>query len=138
MLEQPTHLECFFLDTDLDFDLRGDEVDRESFLRASGEREGDLFSVELGSGLTGEDEFCSSTFSSERSVLSGLFSGSLDADLDLKTSCSTAKTAGAASSWVTLGCRIWASNLSIALSVGKMGSGTERTGFHPPAEWGVT
>lgn len=32
-----THLDCFFLDADLDLDLRGDDVDRESFLQAIGE-----------------------------------------------------------------------------------------------------
>lgn len=138
MHKHPTHLDCFFRDTDLDLDLRGDEVDRESFLRAGGEREGDLFSVELGGSLTGEDEFCSSTVSSEQSGLSGLFSGSLEADLDLGTSCSAAKTAGSLCSWVLSGSGIWTGNLSAALSVGGMGSGTDSTGFHPPAWQGVT
>lgn len=32
MQKNTTHLDCFFLDTDLDLDLRGDEFDRESFL----------------------------------------------------------------------------------------------------------
>lgn len=133
MHKHSTHLECFFLDTDLDLDLRGDEVDRESFLRAGGESEEDLFSVELGRSLTGEDEFCSSTLSSEQSGISGLFSGSLDTDLDLEISCSAAKTAGSLCSWVSLGSGICTGNLSAPLSVGGMGSGTDSTGFHPPA-----
>lgn len=88
--------------------------------------------MELGGSLTGEHEFCSSTVSSEQSGLSGLFSGSLEADLDLETSCSAAKTAGSLCSWVLLGSGIWTGNLSVALSVGGMGSGTDSTGFHPP------
>lgn len=133
MHKHPTHLECFFLDTDLDLDLRGDEVDRESFLRAGGEREGDLFSVALGGRSTGEDEFCSSTLSSEHSGLSGLLSGSLDADLDLETSCSAANIAGSLCSCVLFGSGIWTGSLSAALSTGGIGSGTDSTGFHPPA-----
>lgn len=129
----PTHLECFFLDTDLDLDLRGDEVDRESFLRVGGEREGDLFSGEPGGSLTGEDEVCSSTLSSEQSGISGLFSDSLDADLDLETSCSAAKAAGSLCFWVSFGSGIWTGNLSVALSFRGIGSGTDSTGFHPPA-----
>lgn len=133
MIKLPTDLECFFLDTDLDLDLRGDEVDRESFLRGGGEGEGDLFSVALGGSSTGEEEFCSSTLSSEQSGLSGLLSGSLDADLDLETSCSAANRAGSLCSCVLFASRIRSSSLTMVLSAGGIGSGTDSTGFHPPA-----
>lgn len=89
--------------------------------------------MELGGSFTGEDEVCSSTVSSEQSGLSGLFSGSLEADLDLATSCCAAKTSGSLCSWVLVGSGIWTGNLSAAFSVGGTGSGTDSTGFHPPA-----
>lgn len=89
--------------------------------------------MELGGCLTGEDEFCSSTVSSEQSGLSGLFSGSLEEDLNLETSCSIAKSAGSLRFWMLSGSGVWTSNFTAALSVGGIGSGTDSTGLHPPA-----
>lgn len=91
-------LDCFFLDIDLDADRRGDEVERESFLRSVGERDldrcffcapGDAEPEEVRSlrrVLTG-DSFSSSE-PPEQSDLSGLEPDSLEPDLDLETSLS--------------------------------------------------
>lgn len=59
--------------------------------------------MELGRVLTGEDEFCSLTKLSEQSGFSGLFSGSLEADLDLVASCSINELAGSFCSLLSSG-----------------------------------
>lgn len=96
-------LEGFFLDADLDVDLRGDEVERDSLLLSAGEGEGDFDfgGAELRRVLTGEKQ-SSLPGSSEDLDLSGLApgpgSGSLEADGDLDSSCSLAEVACSVSS----------------------------------------
>lgn len=111
-------LDCFFLDLDLDVDRRGDEVERESFLRSVGERDldicffctpGDAEPEELRSlrrVVTGEEESSSSSEPSEQSDLSGLEPGSLEPDLDLETSRSLDELARSLCSFSLLGARI--------------------------------
>lgn len=107
-----TNLDCFFLDADLDVDRRGDEVERESFLRSTGddcffctpgetEREELLcFFVAV---LTGREGSSSSSEPSEPSDPSGPAPGSLEPDLDLETSFSLNELAGSLSSFSWLG-----------------------------------
>ena len=75
----------------MDVDRRGDEADLETFRQSVGERDLDLdCTVALRSlrrVLTGEEEFASSPEPSEQSDLSGLVPGSLEADLELETTC---------------------------------------------------
>lgn len=71
-------LDCFLRDVVLDVDRRGEEVERESFLRSAGERDFD-------SCLTGGGESCSSSEPSDKSDPSGPVPGSLEPDLDLET-----------------------------------------------------
>lgn len=107
-------LDGFFLDTD----LRGDEVERESFLRSVGERDfdsgffgapGDADLEELlwrlAATLTGEEGSSSSFECSEHSDPFAPVPGSLEADLDLETSPSLDELAGSAGSlsWLEAG-----------------------------------
>lgn len=71
-------LDGFLRDVDLDVDRRGEEVEREGFLRSIGERD-------LDSCFTGEED-CSSSEPSEQSDPSWPAAGSLEPDLDLDTS----------------------------------------------------
>lgn len=99
MQDEHTNLDCFLLDADLDVDRRGDEVERESFLRSTGERDldrcffctpGDAEPEELlwrlGAVLTGEKESSSSSEPSEQSEPSGPVPGSLETDLETSRS----------------------------------------------------
>lgn len=90
-------LDCFLLDVDLDADRRGEEVERESFLRSVGVRDRCFFCTpgdaepeellwRLDTVLTGEEESSSSSEPSEQSDPSGSVPGSLEPDLDLETS----------------------------------------------------
>lgn len=111
-------LDCFFLDADLDVERRGNEVERESFLRSAGERDldsrffcapGDAEPEELRSlrrVATGEEDSSSSSEPSERSDLSGLVPGSLEPDLDLETSRSLAELARSFCSLSSLGASV--------------------------------
>lgn len=108
-------LDCFFLDADLDVDRRGDDVERESFLRSAGERDldsrffcspGDAEPEELRilrRVATGEEESSSSSEPSEQSDFSGLVARSLDPDLDLETSRSLDEVAHSICSLSLLG-----------------------------------
>lgn len=105
-------LDCFFLEVDLDVDRRGDEVERESFLRSTGDNcffciPGDTEREELlccfKAVLTGEEESTSSSEPSEQSDLTGPVAGSLEPDLDLEASLSPAELAGSLCSFSWLG-----------------------------------
>lgn len=85
-------LDCFFLEIDLEVDRRGDEVERESFPRttgdscfftASGDAEPEEVLCCLGAVLTGDEGFSSSSELSDWSDLSGPVPASLEPDLDL-------------------------------------------------------
>lgn len=131
-----TNLDCFFLDVDLDVERRGDEVEPESFLQCVGERDLDFCTVVqggLGRVLTGEEEFASSSEPSKHSDLSGLVPGSLEADLDLETSCSLDELATSFCSSSLLGTSVWACNVSEELPTWGLVAATVATGFHTPA-----
>lgn len=117
----------------MDADCRGDGVERESFLRSVGERDLDFCAAELRRVLTGEGEFASSSEPSEQFDLSGLVPGSLEADLDLETSCSLDELACSLCSSSLLGASVWACNLSVALPTWGLASAAVGTGFHTPA-----
>lgn len=120
----------------MDVDRRGDEVEPESFLQWVGERDLDFCTVvEGGPGrlLTGEEEFASSSEPSKHSDLSGLVPGSLEADLDLETSCSLVELANSLCSSSLLGTRVWACKLSGELPTWGLVAATVATGFHTPA-----
>lgn len=92
-------LDCFLLDADLEVDLRGDEVERESFLSCCffcipGDAEPEELLCLLDVVLTGKEESSSSSEPFEQSDLFGSAPGSGEPDLDLETSCSSDELAG--------------------------------------------
>lgn len=100
------------------------DVDRcgevEGFPTSVGERDLDFCAVllrRLRKVLTGDKEFASSSEPSKGSDLSGLMPGSLEADLDLDTSCSLDEMVLSPCSLSMLRGRGWASNLSAGLSM---------------------
>lgn len=124
----------------MDVDRRGDEVERESFLRSVGERDFDsCFFCTPGDAeelrslrrvLTGDSS--SSSEPPVHSDLSGLVPGSLEPDLDLETSRSLGETVNSICS-LALGTSFRGCNLSEGLSVGGLEAAAGRTGFHAPA-----
>lgn len=139
---ETTNLDCFLLDAVLDVDRRGDEVERESFLRSAGD--GDLDSCVFctsGDGeteellwrlhviLTGEEESSSSSEPSEQSDPSRLGSG--EPDLDLEISCSLDELVCSLCSLLWLGARC-SCDLSEELPAWGLEAAAEGTGFQPP------
>lgn len=115
----------------MDSDRWGDEVERESFLPSVGE--GDFDFTAGGMVLMGEEELASSSDPSEPSDFSALVPGSLEADLDLETSCSTGGMASSTWSLSVVGVCDCDCKLSKELSTFGLVETSVVTGFQAPA-----
>lgn len=121
----------------MDVDRRGDEVERESFLRSSGERDLDscFFSAAGDSAASwaaaGGEGLSSLSDRSEQTDLAGLAARSSEAGL--KASCSLGRGATSSFSWSLSGGSSGCCGFSVEFSGWGLGSTREGTGLQAPA-----